>query len=242
MSTAANKRASALASLVACLAAGSAVAQVGPIQPVLVLDDGKAETAHKRPDLPESYSIPLDVFVGANGVVTNAVVTESSENLVADQLAAEVMRGKKFLPALDAQGQPVQGVTRVTVAMFKRGPRNVVKVVVKPPAAINAETDRVRKMMCADFLWEVERLKKQADVRDASYEVMPYTSARMYMQQKHVPEEIQAKFWDAWPKAMKTVVSACEKDELKFFYAEVLVPALDGVLPESQSMAASAEQ
>jgi len=241
MSTAANKRASALFALVACLAAGSAVAQVGPIQPVLVLKDGSAETPHKRPELPESYSIPIDVFVGADGAVTNAVVTESSRNLVADQLAAQVMREKKFLPALNAAGQPVPGMTRVTVAMFKRGNKDVVKVVVKPPAAINAENERVRKMMCADFLWEVERLKKQADVSDASYEVMPYTSARLYMQQKRVPDEIQEKFWDAWPKAMKTVVAACEKDELKFFYAEVLVPALDGVIPATESMAASVE-
>jgi hypothetical protein len=240
MSTATFKRASALFTLVACLAAGSAVAQVGPIQPVLVLEDGKNETSHKRPDLPESYSIPLDVFVGADGVVTNAVVTESSNNLVADQLAAQVMRDKKFLPALDANGKPTTGMTRVTVAMFKRGTAKVVKVVVKPPA-MNAETDRVRKMMCADFLWEVDRLKKQADVDDASYEVMPYTSARMYMQQKRVPDEVQEKFWDTWPKAMKTVVAACEKDELKFFYAEVLVPALDGVIPATESMAASVE-
>jgi hypothetical protein len=240
MSTAAFKRASALFTLVACLAAGSAVAQVGPIQPVLVLEDGKNETSHKRPELPDSYSIPLDVFVGADGVVTNAVVTESSSNLVADQLAAQVMREKKFLPALDASGNPTTGMTRVTVAMFKRGTAKVVKVVVKPPA-MNAETDRVRKMMCADFLWEVERLKKQADVNDASYEVMPYTSARMYMQQKRVPDEVQEKFWDTWPKAMKTVVQACEKDELKFFYAEVLVPALDGVIPATESMAASVE-
>jgi hypothetical protein len=37
-------------------------------------------------------------------------------------------------------------------------------------------------------------------------------------------------------------VQACEKDELKFFYAEVLVPALDGVIPATESMAASVEQ
>jgi TonB family protein len=230
----------ALIAYVACLAAGPAVAQVGPIQPVLVLEDGKAETPHKRPDLPESYSIPVDVFVAANGSVSNVVVTESSDNLTADQLAADVMRNRKFLPALNAKGEPVAGVTRVTVAMFEREKRNVVKVVVKPPA-LNAETDRVRKMMCADFLWEVNRLKKEADVRDASLEVMPFHSARMYMEQKRVPAETQEKFWDAWPKQLKKVVAACEKDELKFFYAEVLVPALDGVLPLNETMSASAE-
>jgi TonB family protein len=225
---------------IACLVAGPAVAQVGPIQPVLVLEDGKVETPHKRPDLPESYSIPVDVFVAADGSVSNVVVTDSSKNLDADQLAAEVMRSKRFLPALNAKGEPVAGMTRVTVAMFQREKRNVVKVVVKPPAS-NAETDRVKKMMCADFLWEVNRLRKEADVRDTSLEVMPFHSARMYMEQKRVPEEIQEKFWDAWPKQLKKVVAACEKDELKFFYAEVLVPALDGVLPVNETMSASAE-
>jgi hypothetical protein len=225
---------------VACLAAGPAVAQVGPIQPVLVLEDGKAETPHKRPELPESYSIPVDVFVAADGSVSNVVVTDTSDNLLADQLAADVMRGKRFLPALNAKGQPVAGTARVTVAMFQRGKANVVKVVVKPPA-LAGETDRVKKMMCADFLWEVNRLRKEADVTDASLEVMPFHSARMYMEQKHVPEETQMKFWDAWPKQLKKVVAACEKDELKFFYAEVLVPALDGVLPVNETMSASAE-
>jgi hypothetical protein len=224
----------------ACLVAGPVVAQVGPIQPVLVLETGKTESPHKRPDLPDSYLIPVDVFVAADGSVSNVVVTETSKNLTADQLAADLMRNRRFLPALNEKGDPVAGITRVTVAMYERDKRNMVRVVVKPPE-LASESERVKKMMCADFLWEVKRLRKEATVDEPSLEVMPFHSARMYMEQKHVPDEVRKKFWDAWPKQLKKVVSSCEKDELKFFYAEVLVPALDGVLPVNETMSASVE-
>jgi|SRR4051812_47496113 TonB family protein len=239
MNTVASRRVLALLALGGLLA-GPAAAQVGPIQPVLVLDGGRSETPHNRPDLPDSYAIPVDVYVTADGQVSNVVVTESSRNELADQLAAAVMRDKKFLPALDTQGSPVAGVARVSVSMFKRGSRKVVKVIVKPPA-LDGETQRVRRMMCADFIWEVERLEKQARVADASYEVMPYTSARMYMTDKRIASEVETKFWDAWPKALHKVVERCEKDELRFFYAEVLVPTLDGVMPQAETTVAAAE-
>ena len=241
MRTVAPRSAFALVAYVACLVAGPAVAQVGPIQPVLVLNAGKSETAHSRPDLPDSYAIPVDVYVGADGKVSNVVVSESSGNLTADQLAAAVMRDKKFLPALDSNGQATAGTAKVTVSMFKRGSKKVVKVIVKPPA-LASETLRVNKMMCADFIWEIERLKKEADVEDAAYEVMPYVSARMYMTQKHIASEVEGKFWDAWPGALKKVIDRCEKDELKFFFAEVLSPTLDGALPELETVTASTEQ
>ena len=240
MRTVASRRAIALIAYVACFAAGPVVAQVGPIQPVLVLADGKNEFPHNRPELAESYAIPVDVYVAADGSVSNVVVSESSGDLQADQLAAAVMREKKFLPALDAKGQPVTGSAKVTVSMFKRGNKKVVKVVVKPPA-MSAETQRVNKMMCADFLWEMERLKKEADVSDASYEVMPYVAARMYIAQRKIPGEVEGTFWDMWSSALRKVVDRCEKDELKFFYTEVLVPALDGVLPAQDTATASAQ-
>jgi len=239
MKNVAYRRVFAPLAYVACLLAGPAFAQVGPIQPVLVLEDGSPESPHIRPDLPENYAISVDVGVAADGRVTSAVVSEASNNAIADKLAVDEIRNRKFLPALDAKGRPIAGAAKVTVSMFKRGARKVVKVIVKPPA-LNAETERVKKMMCADFLWEVERLHKDADVDDASYEVMPYTSARMYVAQKRVTSDAQDKFWDAWPDAMRKVVDRCEKDQLKFFYAEVLVPTLDGVMPELESTVAAA--
>jgi hypothetical protein len=122
--------------------------------------------------------------------------------------------------------------------MYKRGSRKVVRVTVKPPP-MQQETLRVETLMCADFLWEVDRMRQEAGIRDASLEVMPYTSARMYMDQKRVPDQSETKFWDEWPGALRKIVDRCEKDQTRLFFSEVLVPTLDGVMPAETATASA---
>jgi hypothetical protein len=218
--------------------AAPAFAQVGPIQPVLVMTGSSPETAHSRPNLDDDFSVPLDVYVGADGAVTNAIVSDSTGNVQADGIAATYIRERRFLPGLDAKGQPVASIVRVTVNMYKRGTKKVVRVTLKPPPLAN-ESLRLKKLMCADFIFEMNRLTEEAKVRDTSLEVLPYMSAHLYMQQKNVPSELQEKFWDQWPRTLDKIVDRCEKNQLQMFYAEVLVPALDGVIPEREMVTAS---
>jgi hypothetical protein len=232
------RRLLALFGYVACLAAGPAVAQVGPIQPVLVMIGSLPESPHNRPDLPDDYSVPLDVRVGADGLVRNAVVTDSTGNLQADQVAAAYIRERRFLPGLDAKGNAIVSTVKVTVNMYKRAGRKVVRVTLKPPPLAN-ESSRVKKLMCADFTFEMNRLYDEAHVRDASVEVLPYVSAHMYMTQKNVPSEVQEKFWDEWPQMLEKIIDRCEKNQLQMFYAEVLVPALDGAMPTNETVTAA---
>jgi hypothetical protein len=83
-----SRRALGLLGYVLCLAAGPALAQVGPIQPVLVLPDGKLEVTHDRPSFDEDFSISVDVHVAADGSVSSAVVSSSSGTVAADGVAA----------------------------------------------------------------------------------------------------------------------------------------------------------
>jgi len=241
MKTPAVRRLIALLGYVSLAFAWPAAAQVGPIQPVLVLPDGKLEVGHDRPNFAEDYSISVDVYVAADGTVTSAVVSSSSGNVAADGVAANYMRERTFLPALDVNSKPVDSVVKVNVNMFKRGARKVVRVTLKPPQ-MAGETLRVRKLMCADFLWEVNRIKSEAGIRDFSMEVMPFISAHMYVAQKNLPSELEEKFWDQWPHTLKKVIDRCEKDQLKFYFTEVLVPALDGTMPTQETATASAAQ
>ncbi len=222
---------------VSCLAATSAYAQMGPIQPVLVTG-GKIEYSHDRPDLDNDYSVPVEVQVDNSGAITNVLVTETSGNVQADALAVQFMRGMKFLPGLNDRGQAIKSSVKVTVNMYKRANKKVVRVTVKPPP-MQQETLRVQTLMCADFIWEVDRMRDEAGIKDASLETMPYTSARMYMQQKHVPDQSEEKFWDEWPSALKKVVDRCEKDQTRLFFSEVLVPTLDGVMPPETATASA---
>jgi hypothetical protein len=228
----------ALFGYVAFLAAGPALAQVGPIQPVMVMLGTSPEHPHNRPDLGDDYSVPLDVYVAADGSIINTVVTDSTGNVQADGLAASYIRERRFLPGLDAKGRPVESMVKVTVNMYKRGAKKVVRVTLKPPP-IASESSRVKKLMCADFVFEMNRLTQEARIRDTSLEVLPYMSAHMYMTQKNVPSEVQEKFWDQWPKTLDKVLERCEKNQLQMFYAEVLVPALDGAMPATDTVTAS---
>jgi len=234
------RRLTALLGYVSFLAAMPLAAQVGPIQPVLVLADGKLENTHDRPSFGDDYSVPVDVYVAVDGSVTNVVVTASSKNFNADAVAADYMRSRKFLPALDDRGQPVEGMAKVNVNMFKRGTKKVVRVTLKPPP-VSAETERVRKMMCADFVWEVTRMQNEAGIRDASVEVMPYMSAHMYALGKDMSSSVEEKFWDTWPKTLHKVIERCEKAPEKMYFTEVLVPALDGTMPTRDTATASAQ-
>jgi hypothetical protein len=231
----------ALFAYVAFCAAGPAFAQVGPIQPVMVMLGSSPESGHNRPDLGDDYSVPIDVYVAADGAITNVVVSDSTGNVQADGVAAAYIRERRFLPGLDAKGQPVASMVKVTVNMYKRGARKVVRVTLKPPPMAN-ESARVKKLMCADFVFEMNRLSEEAKIHDTSLEVLPYMSAHMYMTQKNVPSEVQEKFWDRWPRMLDKIIDRCEKNQLQMFYAEVLVPALDGAIPETETVTASSTQ
>jgi TonB family protein len=203
----------------------------------VLITDGKVEYSQSRPDIDDA-SVPVEVQVAADGKVTNAVVSETSGNLEADALAVAFMRDRKFLPGLNAKGETSPSVVKVIVNMYKRGNRKVARVVVKPPP-VAQEKLRLKTLMCADFIWEIDRMDKEAGMHDLSLEVMPYTSARMYMEQKHVPDKLETKFWDEWPDALRKVVDRCEKDQTRLFYSEVLVPTLDGIMPPDTATASN---
>jgi TonB family protein len=234
-----SRRLLALFGYVSFLAlAGNAAAQVGPVQPVLVLPGGIPEISHSRPNFDIDYSVPMDVFVNAKGEVTSAVVTQSTGNIEADGAASSFMRERKFLPAVNGDGVAMDSVIRVNVNMFKRGARKVARVSSKPPS-FAVEKDRVQRMTCADFLWEVERMREGANIKDTSFELTPYMSALLYKEKHQVPIEVEDKFWDMWTDMHEKVVARCEKQQTRMYFTDVLVPALDGTLPQSETVTAA---
>jgi TonB family protein len=217
-------------------AAVPATAQIGPVQPVLVQPTGNPEIPHQRPNFKEDFSVPMDVYVNAQGQVTNVVVTQSTNNIEADGAAASFMRDRRFLPAVDDRGDARDALVRVTVNMFKRGSKNVVRVTTKPPP-MPLEKDRVQRMTCADFLWEVERMREDANIKDTSFEQTPYMSALLYKDKRRVPIEVESKFWDMWTDMHEKVVNRCEKQQTRMYFTDVLMPLLDGTMPEAETAA-----
>lgn len=219
-------------------AAGQATAQVGPVQAVLVLPTGNPEIPQKRANLTSDYSVPVDVYVDAQGKVINVVVTATSGNVEVDGIAASFMHERTFLPAVNERGEAMDSLVRMTVNLFKRGSKNVARVTTKPPP-MGFEKDRVQRMTCADFLWEVERMHEHANIKDTSFEQTPYISAMLYKEKRHVPIEVESTFWDMWTDMHKKVVNRCEKQQTRLYFTDVLMPMLDGTLPPAETVTAS---
>jgi hypothetical protein len=54
-----------------------------------------------------------------------------------------------------------------------------------------------------------------------------------------VPDTLEERFWDEWPGALKKAVDRCERDQTRMFFSEILVPTLDGVMPEQTATASA---
>ena len=197
MKTPTVRRLIALLGYVSLLGAMPALAQVGPIQPVLVLPDGKLEVTHDRPSFADDFSIPVDVFVAADGSVSGAVVS-SSERQRGRGWRRRHLHARTQVPARARCGQQTRRQRRqgerehVQTRVEESGPRD-------PQAAGRG---RARSCACASSCARISsgkcnRIKSQAGIKDFSLEVMPYMSAHMYVAQKNLPSEVEEKFWDS---------------------------------------------
>jgi len=209
-----------------------ALAQVGPIEPIILTSAKPSETLANIPELDGDFIIPVEVTVAPDGSVANVVVTTSSGNEAADQTAIKFMTEKKFLPALDADAQPVEGKALGSVEVNSRTRMKQLKASMKPPNIPN-EIERVRKLRCKDFLWEIDRLRRQGASTDLSREIMPWVSLRVYMLDKKLPKDAEAAYLERWPKALAEAEATCKSTPERLYLNDTLVLILDSLAPNN---------
>ena len=207
-------------------------AQVGPIEPIILTSAKPSETLANIPELGGDFSIPVEVTVAPDGSVTGVVVTTSSGNAAADGTAIKFMREKTFLPALDAHAQPIEGKVQGNVEVKTSTRMKQLKASMKPPNIPN-EIERVRKLRCRDFLWEIERLRKQGASTDLSREIMPWVSLRVYMLDKKLPKDAEAAYLERWPKALGEAEATCRSTPGRLYLNDTLVLILDSLAPNN---------
>ena len=200
-------------------------AQVGPIEPIIIASSKPGKTLAEIPNMSEDFVVPVEVTVAADGSVQDVVVSPSSGNATADETAIKFMREKRFLPAIDEIGHPIEATALGNVEVKSKSRHKVLKANMKPPNSHN-EVTRVRKMTCKDFLWEVDRLRGEGASTDVSREIMPWVSLRLYMADKKITPEAEPKYLAKWPQALGDAEKACTAAPATL-YLEALAPVLD---------------
>lgn len=214
----------ALVCLIA-LQATPTFAQLGPIEPVIVTSNKPSKALADIPNMREDYVIPVEVTVAADGSVKDVVVSPSSGDAAADATAIKFMKEKRFLPAIDAGGQPVEATALGSVEVNSKTRHKVLKANMKPPNS-QSEVTRVRQLTCKDFLWEIDRLRGAGGSTDLSREIMPWVSLRVYMSDKAIPPDAEPTYLTKWPKSLGEAERACKASPAKL-YLDVLAPVLD---------------
>lgn len=216
----------------ATLGVTPAFAQIGPIEPVIISNSKPSKTLADIPELREDFVIQVEVTVAADGTVKDVVVSPSSGDEQADNTAIQFMKEKKFLPALDANAQPVEAKALGSVEVKSKTRNKQLKANMKPPNTQN-EVARVRKLTCKDFLWEIDRLRGQGASPDLSREIMPWVSLRVYMLDKNIPKEAEPAYQQKWPKALAEAEHACKATPDKLYLKDVLMMTLDSLAPNN---------
>lgn len=208
-----------------------AFAQTGPSDPQLIAGASTAKIVVGARKL--SGQIVATVRVGADGRVTDVLVTENTAEGAFESALTKVLQSAKFRPAIDATGKPVDGSAEIKVELRASTGAEPKPVPANPdPQLTDKEKARIRKMTCKDFLWEWGILRDAA--RDSVYtEFMPRIAVSMYAQARsEAGDVVDAKVWPAARKVLNETVDRCKDNPAQLFWQDTFRPVMDAAVPK----------
>lgn len=209
----------------------AALAQTGPSEPQIIAgaDTAKINVGTRK----LAGHMVATLRVGNDGRVREVLVTENTTESVFESQLVRVLQSARFRPALDANGQAIDGSIEMKVEL-----RTSTGAFPKPTAAKadpqlnDKEKARIRRMKCSDFVWEWELLRDEADDAVAT-EFMPRIATTMYAALRtEAGEYVDAKVWKASAKALKESADRCEENPEAPFWEGVFKPVMDEAVPK----------
>jgi TonB family protein len=206
-------------------------AQSGPSEPQVITAANTAKIAVGARKLVGHMAATLRV--GEDGKVREVQVIENTAEAGFESQLVKVLQSARFRPAIDAGGKPVESSIDMKVELRPSTGANPKPVPLKAdPQLTEKEKERIRKMTCADFTWEWELIRDEADDAAAT-EFMPRIAIAMYVAiRKEANEYVDAKVWKASGKALKDTAERCENNPTQLFFQDTFKPLLDEAVPK----------
>jgi TonB family protein len=201
----------------------TAHAQLGPSSP-------RAVTRHMPGKAPASatFNAEAELRIATDGDVDAVDILTSSGDEAFDKQWKKAMSDWQFVPAVDAAGQPAEGVVRVTykssggVAIRSGG----------EDTARNAITDseRITRMTCRDFSWEYYIVTNALPRRLALLDPLLKTPLVMLAADAALTEAQSANLRERYDELISDVVKQCRDTPDAAFYTAVFKPNLQAAL------------
>jgi len=221
----------AVASLASCLLPIAALSQTGPADPQVIAAASTAKINVGNRKL--TGQALATVRVGEDGRVREVLITENTTEAGFEPQLTKVLQSARFRPAIDASGKPIEASIEMKVELRASTGAEPKPVAAKADSQLtDKEKARIRKMRCADFTWEWELIRDEANDAAAT-EFMPRIAITMYATSRtEAGEYVDAKVWKAAPKALKESAQRCRENPQAPFWEGIFKTVMDEAVPK----------
>lgn len=198
--------------------ASASQAQLGPSNPRVV----SRQMPSKAP-VALTFTAEADLFIHTDGEVGTITIVTSSGDADFDKQWKKSMSNWRFIPAVDATGQPQQSTVRV---VYKQN-----GLVIGAPAG-NAvtESERIDKMSCKDFDFEYRIVTDSLARRFALLDPLLKTPKIMLIAENKFSEAQVAVLNERYDQVVTDVAKHCRENPTDAFWKAVLKPAMEAAL------------
>ena len=216
----------AVVSVVFLLVPIAALSQTGPADPQVIAAASTAKVNVGSKKL--AGQVVATVKVGEDGKVRGVAITENTTDAGLESQLTKVLQSARFRPAIDATGRPIEASVEMKVELRASTASEPKPVAAKPdPQLTDKEKVRIKKMRCADFVWEWNLIRDEAGDAAAT-EFMPRIATTMYASARtEAGDYVDAKVWKAAPKALKESVKRCGENPQAPFWDGIFKTAMD---------------
>jgi hypothetical protein len=220
----------ALAFSLAFLSSLPAVSQTGPSDPQVIAGASTAKINVAQKKL-AGHAIAT-VRVGEDGRVREVLITEVTTEPGIEPQLVKVLQSARFRPAIDASGRTVEASVEMKIELRSSTGNGPKPVAAKADPQLNdKEKARIKKMRCADFLWEWDLIREEAGDGTAT-EFMPRIATMMYATMRNdAGEYVDVKVWKAAPKGLREAVDQCRDNPGTPFWDGIFKSVMDEAVP-----------
>jgi TonB family protein len=207
------------------LAVAAAQAQMGPSTARAV--------ARPMPSLAPSgqtFNAEAEVVVSPRGRVESVEIRTSSGDPAFDRQWRKTLEDWRFVPAVDASGQPIESTTLVVYKNTGLTNRPIDAVGDAPVRNAVVESERLQRMTCRDFLWEYAIVNDSMSRRLALLDPLLKTPQVMLAAETPLTADQQAVLRERYDQVVNDAARACRDNQEGLFWSDVMKPALQAAL------------
>lgn len=170
-----------------------------------------------------TFTAEADLLVHSDGEVGTINISTSSGDAEFDKQWKKSLSYWRFVPAVDAAGQPEQSTVHV---IYKNTGLNIGGAASNPVT----ESERIDKMSCKDFEWEYRIVSDSLQRRFALLDPLLKTPKIMLVAENKLSESQVALLNERYDDVVNEVAKHCRNNPTDRFSKAVLKPALEAAI------------